>query len=280
MPRPATFATLLLTASALVLGSGCKKEPTCRPESVEWSVQLALGASQTINPSDEGEALPTSVRLIQLRGDLVTDDLDFRALWESEKASDLGESYLAYEELIVYPGQPHLRKLPLEEDATHIVAAGLFREPVGTTWYTVYEIPKRHPDVVCAKAPESKIYPDPCFFVYLDRATMAGGETPPPGLVPDTRLQCAELGVRIEEQDDKKGRRRRRRDKDVDLDDPLHSKDIEDAANKVPDPKVPDPKLPDPKVPEPKVPDPKLPSKPSAPKAPSKPDLPDVPRGR
>ena len=213
MPRPRSL--LLLGACALLLGSGCKKEPTCRPEAIEWSVQLALGASQTINPADDGSALPTSVRLIQLRGDLAADDLDFRALWESEKASDLGESYLGYEELIVYPGQPHLRTLPLEEDATHIVAAGLFREPVGTTWYTVYEIPKRHGDVVCAKAPESKRYPDPCFFVYLDRATMAGGETPPPGLVPDSSLECAPLGVVIEEDGDKrKGRRRRKNDID------------------------------------------------------------------
>jgi len=277
MPRPISrFATRASTPGAalactLLLGTACKIEETsCRPESVEWSVQLALGASNSINPADDGSALPTSVRLIQLKGDLVADDLDFRALWESEKASDLGESYLAYEELIVYPGQPHLRKLPLEEDATHIVAAGLFREPVGTTWYTVYEIPRKHPNVVCAKAPESKEYPDPCFFVYLDRATMAGGETPPPGLVPDSRLQCAELGVVIEEDGGKKKRRRRRKT-DVDLDDPLRSKDIEDAANKVPDPKVPDPKVPDPKVP-----DPKLPSKPSAPD----PDLPSVPRGR
>src|SRR5262249_23007148 len=88
---------LILAAPLLVVG--CKREPTCKPESVKWEVRLAVGASNVINPNGEGTPLPTAVRIYQLRGDLAVEDLDFQTVWTSEKAEDLGEASLGVEEL-------------------------------------------------------------------------------------------------------------------------------------------------------------------------------------
>jgi type VI secretion system VasD/TssJ family lipoprotein len=246
--------------------AGCKKEPTCKPESVQWEVRLALGASPLINLNDEGMALPTAVRIYQLRGDMAVEDLDFDTVWTSEKAEDLGEAFLGVEELTVYPDRPEQRSLPLEDGVTHMVATGLFRQPAGNTWYTVYELPRLHPEVVCSKAPDTKVYPDPCFFLYVDRNALAGGPIPPPGFVPDESVKCAPLGVVPEPKGKKKRRRWRDRNKET-LEDPLKTKEVE---KKVPQtPQTPQPQTPN-------VPDtlPNAPQKPSVPPKPTAPKLP------
>ncbi len=259
-PPPSNARALLLAIATTLGATACREEPTCKPDSVEWSVRLAFGASPEINLAPDGSPLPTSVRVYQVRGETAVDDLDFDTLWGTDKASDVGEAFLAVEELTVYPSTPGFRSLPIETDATHILAAGLFREPVGNTWYTLYEIPRRHPDVVCSKAPQTKVYPDPCFFVYLDRANLSGGPTTPAGFVPDASVECAPLGVVPDDPNEKK-RRRRRRDK-PDLDDPLKTKEVEKKVPKAPDvPKTP-----------------KTPKAPDVPDAPSRPTLPDAPR--
>lgn len=244
MVRRISLSALL----ALAPLAGCKDDtPTCEPDSVEWGVSLVVGAGSRVNPNEDGEPLPTVVRVYQLRGDMAVEDLDAEELWAAEKAGDLGEAFLSVDELTIAPEQQDIRTIPLEEDATHIVAAGLFREPVGSTWYSVYEIPRRHPESVCARDPVGKNVPDPCFFVYLDRSEVSGGDMPPSGFEPEG-AQCAPLGP-PPKPEEKKRRFRDRKKLDKDLEDPLRTKDIED----------------------------KKPSKPSVPKAPSRPSTPDMP---
>jgi type VI secretion system protein VasD len=276
-PRPLIAAVGLI--AAIGLAGGCKQEqPTCQPDSVKWGLQLVLQASDTINPTDEGDSLPTTVRVFQLRGDLVLDDLDFEALWKAEKAADLGESFLAMEELTMFPAKGELRKLPVESEATHVLAAALFRKPASDTWYTAYELPTNHAEVVCAKAPTSKQYPEPCFYVRLDRNGLEGGPTPPAGFDDDGTLQCAPLGVVIapSEQDEKSSkkerRKKRRKGREAPETDDLQ-KQLDGAGDQVPDvPETPKtPEVPDmPKTPKaPELPD--APTRPTAPKAPTLP---------
>lgn len=270
------FASVGVAAGLL---GGCKPEqPSCEPDSVKWGLQLVLQAADTINPTDEGDSLPTTVRVFQLRGDLALDDLDFEALWKAEKAEELGESFLSMEELTMFPAKGEQRKLPVESGATHVLAAALFRKPASDTWYTAYELPTNHAEVVCHKAPTSKQYPEPCFYVRLDRNGVEGGPTPPAGFEDDGKLQCAPLGVVIAptEQDEKSAkkerRKRRRKGREAPESDDLQ-KQLDGAGDQVPDvPETPKtPELPD--VPEtPKAP--KLPDAPARPTAPEAPTLP------
>jgi type VI secretion system protein VasD len=198
---------------ALAILGGCKKEESCNPGQVQWGVQLLVDATPSINLDANGDALPTVVRLYQVRGEIVIDNLDFATIWESEDVKALGEEFLAVEELTIYPGRDDQRLLPIESDATHVIATGWFREPLGNTWFGAYEIPLRHPDVVCKKAPESKIYPNPCFYVLLDRSTIMAGATPPAGFESTGNEKCAPLGVVVEESGGKKKKKKKKKKK-------------------------------------------------------------------
>lgn len=261
---------------AALLG-GCKpEEPTCKPDQIKWGLQLALQSGDVINPTDDGQSLPTVVRVFQMRGDIAIEDLDFEALWKVEKADELGESFLSMEELTMFPAKGELRNLPVEPEATHVLAAALFRKPASDTWYTSYELPNNHGDVVCAKAPDSKQYPEPCFYVRLDRNALEGGATPPAGFEVDGSLQCAPLGVVLappEEDDEKKKRkerRKKRRNPEALETDDLQKR-LDGAADDVPEvPKTPKtPEVPNPELPKaPKVPDVPKPEVPKAPEVP------------
>ncbi len=261
--RPVVLLAVL--AMALVAGGCRKKEPTCEPDSIEWGVSLVVGAGPSLNPNDAGEALPTAVRVFQLRGELAVEDLDFDAVWQAEKADELGEAFLTFEELTMFPDRRDIRTLPVDPEATHMLAAGLFREAAGNGWYSLFELPKRHGEWVCAKEPVTKIFPDPCFYIYLDRNELNGGASPPPGFIPDG-VQCAPVGPPPAPEPKRRGLRDRKKSKE-DLEDPLKSEEIDgktqELENSVP------------KSPE----GPKAPQTPDVtPDAPSQPSTPSVPK--
>lgn len=274
------LATPLVVAVGVV---ACKppEKPTCQPDSIEWNVQLAIQTTKNINPTDDGESLPTVIRVFQLRGELAIDGLDFDDLWAVEEASELGESFLQMQELTMFPDKDEVRDLPIEDEATHVVAAALVRKPAATSWFTTFEIPLQHPDVVCSKSPVKKLYPDPCFYMLLDRNVLDGGATPPAGYQVDGALQCAPLGVTPEPlETDKEKRKRERREKRQarrekwkkrfkkaeDTPDDFE-RQLDDSTPDVPGKdRAPKPDLPDgPRVPDPDIPDPELPDAPSLP---------------
>lgn len=239
----------LLLGFAGSLGSGCKKQPTCDPRTVDWGVQLAVQATTTINPGRDGNALPTVVRFYQIRGELALDGLDFAKLWESEDVESLGEGFLSVMEASVRPGSTEVRDLPLDPEATHVVAAALFREHAGSTWFGTYEIPRRHPEIVCARSPKERLYPDPCFYILLDRNTVRGGSQVPAGYTPNESLDCAPPGETARPKKNQRGRK-------LDLDDPLRDADMPEAPD-IPEPKQPDLRTPEaPDLPKPKGPNP------------------------
>ena len=252
------YLASLVSLGLLVAATGCKKdEPTCEPDSVEWGVSLVIGAGERVNPNEEGESLPMMVRIYQLRGELAAEDVDSAQVWASEKAEELGVDFLSVDELILAPEGSDNRTIALNEDATHLMAAGLFRESVGSSWYTLYEIPRRHPENVCARDPVNKNIDDPCFFVYLARSEVSGGETPPSGFDAEG-VACAPLGP-PPKPEPKRRRFRDRKKIEEDLEDPLRTKDIEEK-------KPTKPSLP------------KGPKAPSRPSTPSKSDLPSAPK--
>lgn len=258
-PMPMALAAVLAMTTA-----ACKpKPPSCQPGEVEWGVQMLIEAGAMINVGRDGQALPTVVRLYQVRGELVLDELDFKTVWAAEDTKALGDGFISVEEMTLYPGQRDQRVLPVESEATHIIAAAWFREPMGNTWFTSYEIPRRHPEVVCDRAPETRVYPNPCLYVLLDRSLTSGGATPPSGFTLVAGVQCAPLGVvpGTAKADGKKKKKRKKRKKPGLPQNP----GMQDAPQAPGMPQTPS--------------TPQAPSVPQAPTSPQAPSMPSAPSG-
>lgn len=179
---PQWLAVLLPSLLAL---AGCKKKEgeTCNPDEKGFKkVRVVVQSTEEINLDPEGTPRATSLRIYQLKGGRSLDvPLDFRQVWQDGKAA-FGDELLKEEELTIYPGKTEVFEIKPEGEATHFVAAAIFREPVGSAWYSEWEAPKFHGDSVCLAEAKKQTYEDPCFLVFMEGSQIDGGHKPPPGM--------------------------------------------------------------------------------------------------
>lgn len=177
---------LVLALGATLSLGACKKssKETCKPdEYVYEEIALHIQAAQDLNLDEEGNPLPTLVRIYQLSGDLATRSLDFTELWEDHEAA-LGDEFISDKEFQIYPDSSEVIQITPEKDARYILAFGVFQQPVGNTWYRVYEIPDTYGQQACELKAEEKdpaTLGQPCVYLYMERNQIDGGKSVPPG---------------------------------------------------------------------------------------------------
>jgi type VI secretion system protein VasD len=195
MPVARTFARRSTTTIALGLALGVfaslslgackdKNKETCKPDDYNFKeIALHIQASPDLNLDEEGNPLPTVVRIYQLSGDLATRSLDFNELWNDHEAA-LGDEYISDKEFQIYPDSAELIEMTPEKEARYILVFGVFQQPVGNTWYRVYEIPDTYGKQACELKADEKdpaTLGQPCMYLYMERNQIDGGKTIPPG---------------------------------------------------------------------------------------------------
>ena len=211
---------MLVMAASLTLG-GCKNKKdkdTCTPdEYVFEEIALHIQASADLNLDTDGNPLPTIVRVYQLNGDLAIRSLDFTELWEDHEAA-LGDEYISDKEFQVYPDSTELIKLTPEAGVKYILAFGVFQQPVGNTWYRVYEVPSSYGQQACdlkAQEKDPASLGEPCMYLYLERNQIDGGKDIPPGFEEDNDIHgtCTPLYVAktktVEEDEEEDGKKKK-----------------------------------------------------------------------
>lgn len=181
-----TLAALLGASASLGLAA-CKNKnkDSCNPDDYAFEkVALILQASDQLNLDEEGNSVPMEVRIYLLSGDLATRALDFDEVWEDAKTA-LGDEYISDKSIVGFPPEANeLIELPVDPKATHILVVGLFRQPVGNTWFQVYEIPDTYGQQACDMKKQEKdpsTLGQPCMYLMFDRNQIDGGKNVPPG---------------------------------------------------------------------------------------------------
>jgi len=193
--RLARVGLIVTAAAASMSTAGCKKKnkgPTCKPdEEVFESIRVLVQPDEMLNPDDEGEPLSVQLHVYQLSGDESVEIIDFETVWEEGGEVAFGDDFLSKEEITVYPGKNDVLELTPDPEAKFILAAAIFREPLGQDWFRVYEVPRYHGHDVCSAQRKKQQWPDPCFHVLLERSLIDGGPTPPTGWDDEAHaLQC------------------------------------------------------------------------------------------
>lgn len=138
-----TRRSTALLALALAT-AGCASAPEPRPECGDPEpIALTIEATPRLNPDAEGRALPTELRVYQLRDAGALDTASFEDVWQSAETV-LGESLVSTESLTIYPGERLERALRPARDTAAIVAVVIVRQPAGRTWRAV--VPMTHPE--------------------------------------------------------------------------------------------------------------------------------------
>lgn len=139
----------IIPVGIVLLLAGCgatAPPPACQ---LSDTSPLVIEASDRLNPDASGQSLPTIVRVYQLRDVGALEQASFEDVWRRPDQT-FEKSLLAQDEITLYPRQVVRRPFDRDPKANFIVAVGIFRTPVGTTWRTVLELPAPRSEMLCA----------------------------------------------------------------------------------------------------------------------------------
>jgi type VI secretion system protein VasD len=129
--------TLIATVFALLL-PGCFLWSS--GESAPGPIQISILGSSRLNPDEQGQSLPTVVKIYQLKAAARVEGADFEGLYRHEKET-LGEDLIRVDDLVIGPGQQETKTLERDKAARALVAVAIFRRPAGTSWRSIVELP-------------------------------------------------------------------------------------------------------------------------------------------
>jgi type VI secretion system protein VasD len=125
---------------ALCMCAGCRSKTPPPASACTLPSKIKLEATERINPNSAGEALPTQVRLYQLKEIVKVEEADFAAIWEQPKET-LADDLLQVQEFTLFPGQTELVDVALTPAARYLVGVAIFRRPTGNQWRSVIPLP-------------------------------------------------------------------------------------------------------------------------------------------
>lgn len=111
--------------------------PTCR---VPTSMELEIETSDRVNIDQSGQALPTIIRVYQLKNLSAIQSASFDDMLDRPKET-IGDAIIQEDELTIYPGQIVVRRFERDPQADFIAGVAIFRNPVGSAWRTFQEYP-------------------------------------------------------------------------------------------------------------------------------------------
>ncbi len=117
--------------------AGCASSPETRASCAPPNpIALTIEATSRLNPDAEGRALPTELRIYQLRHTNALEMATFEDVW-SNAAGILGEALVSEETLTLYPGDQLQRQIQPSEEAQALALVAIVREPRGRTWRAI-----------------------------------------------------------------------------------------------------------------------------------------------
>ncbi|MEY8711528.1 type VI secretion system-associated lipoprotein [Mangrovibacter phragmitis] len=111
------------------------------------TLRLDIRAREAVNPNDSGVALPTVVRIYQLKDRTAFDRTDYLSLF-THSGQVLKTDLLAEKEVRLQPGGTVMVSMPINESTQYVAVAGMFLSPdqVNNTWRVVLSRNDLHPD--------------------------------------------------------------------------------------------------------------------------------------
>lgn len=161
--------------AAVGLALSCGSPPpakVAKPKLCELKqLKASVITSARVNLSEEREARPVQLRVYQLKNDTRFLNARFDGVWRDDKTT-LGDDLIKVDEVPVYPNSRIELKVEREGEARFLVAAALFRNPKGRSWFTSFEFPEPSTEFCEGESGETVV---PEFFVWVEDTRVEDG---------------------------------------------------------------------------------------------------------
>lgn len=137
-----------------LLGVACGHGPAPCP--TPESIPVIVHAADQLNPDEGGQALPTTIRLYQLKDMGRLSSATLEQMLENDRAF-LGDDLLSSKEITLYPGEAVKPILDRREGASFLAVVAFFRHPQGAGWRATSRLPPPDP-FQCHAQPGAKAW--------------------------------------------------------------------------------------------------------------------------
>ena len=131
---------LLVICSALGCGGPRVVVAPPPPEPAVLPVDVQVIASPRLNPDEQGESLPTVVRLYLLKSAVKLDRAEYDQVYRDPKEA-FGDDLLQADEFVLSPGQTVHRSIERDRSAHALAVVLVVRRPAALSWRAVAELP-------------------------------------------------------------------------------------------------------------------------------------------
>lgn len=176
---------VLLTGAALgPLAVGCADAPV-EPKAPcdKQFVTLQIYGSGTVNPNENGNPRPVSVRLYQLGSDLKLQNARYDDILLKDKET-LGPDIVKADDVTVYPNDLVEIKFERSKEADFLAGVAFFHEPRGQAWKTFYEFPPIPGEKACSAKGAGEPQNDVRVQFFVDEAKIDNGSQYDPEMFP------------------------------------------------------------------------------------------------
>jgi len=160
-------------------------------------VSMSIVASDTINPSAQGESRPVVVRVYQLREAIGLNNATFEQVWRDEKEA-LGGDIVMRGEAYAYPNTRTEIAFQRNPDANAVAIAALYRGHQGKSWFITFDLPPAPGKGDCRTADcedgSCGVDANPAFAVWLDGTRVEQGSQHLQDVTDVRRVRVVQLG--------------------------------------------------------------------------------------
>jgi len=179
---------VLLAAAGLgPVALGCAEPPvTPKTPCDKQFVTLQIYGSGTVNPNENGNPRPVSVRLYQLGNDLKLQNARYDDILLKDKET-LGEDIVKSDDVTVYPNDLVEIKFERDKAAEFLAGVAFFHEPKGQAWKTFFEFPPIPGEKACAPKDSGEPQNDVRVQFFVDEAKIDNGSQYDPEMFPKSQ---------------------------------------------------------------------------------------------
>lgn len=134
----------LVASFVVAVSAGCAHAPPPPCDKPE-TLRIVIKAGKNLNPGEDGQPLPTIVRVYVMRSDQLLEAATADDVQRGDRAA-IGDDIVESREITLKPASYEKLSFDRKSESAYVAVAAFVRDPQGNGWRAVKRIPIANPE--------------------------------------------------------------------------------------------------------------------------------------